>query len=163
VAAALRLEHNAVPGDIAARIANFLLTDIRHILSEAGPSPSHPGFALDPGRLASLALMTEQGKVSLKNARQALELAVSENRDPEIIIRERGWELITDPAAIATAVSAVYAAETSIFAEAAACAANPKRRGTLSAYLVGKVLAATNGRADPRIAGKQIAEIIDRL
>jgi aspartyl-tRNA(Asn)/glutamyl-tRNA(Gln) amidotransferase subunit B len=117
------------------------------------------GFALTPERLASLALMIDKGRVSTKNARQALEAAAAENRDPEEIVRERGWELLNDPEKIARAVEAVRAAEETIFAEAAA-ADSPKRRQTLTAFLVGKVLAATGGRADPAIARKQIEELI---
>ena len=37
---------------------------------------------------------------------------------------------------------------------------NQKRRQTLTAYLTGKVLAATGGRADTKIAGAQIEELI---
>jgi len=39
---------------------------------------------------------------------------------------------------------------------AAAEAGKEKRRRTLTAYLVGKVLSATGGRADPNIAGEQV-------
>ncbi|MDR1597123.1 MAG: Asp-tRNA(Asn)/Glu-tRNA(Gln) amidotransferase GatCAB subunit B, partial [Treponema sp.] len=83
-------------------------------------------------------------------------------KDPEIIVRERGWELLSDPEEIARAVQAVYAAEGRSFQEARAAAAqgNARRLGALSAYLVGKVLAATGGRADPRIAGQQVGGLI---
>ena len=149
--------------DAAAKIANFLLTDIKHILHREGLSPSCLGnFPLNPGRLASLVIMTSKGQVSGKNARQAMELVCSQDKDPDTIVREQGWELITDPAIIAEAVKAVHTAEASVFTEAAA-AGNPKRQKTLTAFLVGKVLAATNGRADPAVAGIQIEEIIRGL
>jgi len=163
VAAAVKLDPGLAPRELAARIANFLLAEIKHILNREGLSPSDLGsFTLGPDRLASLAVMTCRGKVSGKNARQAMELSLSENKDPEIIIREKGWDLLSDPDAIAEAVRAVHTAEAAVFSEASAVTGNPKRRKTLTAFLVGKVLAATNGRADPEIAGKQIEEIIAR-
>jgi aspartyl-tRNA(Asn)/glutamyl-tRNA(Gln) amidotransferase subunit B len=41
-------------------------------------------------------------------------------------------------------------------------AIDEKRRRTLTAYLTGKVLAATGGRADPKIAASLIDELIQR-
>jgi aspartyl-tRNA(Asn)/glutamyl-tRNA(Gln) amidotransferase subunit B len=98
----------------------------------------------------------------MKNAKQALEAVIAEDRDPEVIITERGWEQLTDPAQIAAAVRSVEAAEGATIADlkAAIAGGNRKRQQTLTAYLVGKVLAATGGRADPKIASRQIEEII---
>jgi aspartyl-tRNA(Asn)/glutamyl-tRNA(Gln) amidotransferase subunit B len=155
--------------DAAGRIVKLLLTDIKHILHRDGlsparlaPSSAEGAFRLYPERLASLVTLAARGAVSGKNGKQTLALVLEEDKDPETIIRERGWELLSDPAEIAKAVRAVYTAEALSFGEARAAAAqgNARRLGALSAYLVGKVLAATNGRADPRIAGQQIAGLI---
>jgi aspartyl-tRNA(Asn)/glutamyl-tRNA(Gln) amidotransferase subunit B len=147
--------------DAAGRIANLLLVDVKHLLHRKGlPLRSLGNFALTPERLASLAVMTGKGRVSTKNARQALETSADEDRDPEEIVREKGWELLSDSGKIAEAVKAVRLAEENIFAQAAALKENPKRRQTLTAFLVGKVLAATGGRADPGIARKQIEALL---
>jgi aspartyl-tRNA(Asn)/glutamyl-tRNA(Gln) amidotransferase subunit B len=152
--------------DAAGRIANLLLQDIKHILGREGIDPRNIGaFALSPRRLAALVVLSARGQVSGKNARQALEAAAREDKDPESIIRERGWEQLSDPAKIAEAVRAVSEAEAPAVAELRAIAAGekdapPKRRQTLTAFLVGKVLAATGGRADPQIAGTQIEALI---
>jgi aspartyl-tRNA(Asn)/glutamyl-tRNA(Gln) amidotransferase subunit B len=156
--------------DAASRIVKLLLTEIKHILHRDGLSPARlapsslPGgaFKLYPERLASLAALASRGVVSGKNGKQVLALILEEDKDPEAIVRERGWELLSDPAKITEAVRTVYAAEGRSFAEARAALAqgNAKRLGALSAYLVGKVLALTGGRADPRIAGQQIQGLI---
>jgi aspartyl-tRNA(Asn)/glutamyl-tRNA(Gln) amidotransferase subunit B len=159
-AAAAAVSCGIAKKDAASRVANFLLIDIKRMLHREGLSPaSLSSFTLTPQRLASLVILLSQGRVSTKNARQAMEAAAAEGRDPADIIREKGWELITDPGAIADAVSAVLAAEESIAAELrsiAADTAKEKRRRTLTAYLLGKVLAATGGRADTKIAGERI-------
>jgi aspartyl-tRNA(Asn)/glutamyl-tRNA(Gln) amidotransferase subunit B len=148
--------------DAAGRIANYLLTDIKHILHRTGLSfKKLPAFALNPVRLAGIVVPLVRGLLSTKNAREALEAVVSENRDPADIIREKGWELLADPAAISEAVNMVRAEEGPVFAEASAAAVeNPKRKQTLTAFLVGKVLKKTGGRADPKIVREQIEEVL---
>jgi aspartyl-tRNA(Asn)/glutamyl-tRNA(Gln) amidotransferase subunit B len=152
--------------EAAARIANWLLSDIRHCLSRAGLGPGDIfALKLSPDRLAALVVMTARGRISGKIAKEALAALIAGDRDPEALIRERNWEQLTDPAKIAEAVQAVYQAEPAVFEQARAAGDAPgsgasRRRHTLTAYLVGKVLAATGGRADPKIAGKQIEELI---
>jgi aspartyl-tRNA(Asn)/glutamyl-tRNA(Gln) amidotransferase subunit B len=155
--------------DAASRVANLLLTDIKRLLHREGlPLTALGSFKLTPERLAALVSMTAGGQVSTKNAKQTLEAVLAEDKDPERIIREKGWELLRDPAEIAEAVKAVHAAEAAAFAEASAFAKagagadNPKRRQTLTAFLVGKVLAATGGRADPGITRRQIEELLNK-
>ncbi|MDR0374110.1 MAG: Asp-tRNA(Asn)/Glu-tRNA(Gln) amidotransferase subunit GatB [Treponema sp.] len=167
VAAALRVARR-VSADLdkksaASRIANWLLTDIKHILAREGVALSAIGsFKLTVDRFACLVAMTAAGSLSTKNAKQTLELALAEDRDPVDIIREKGWEQITDPVKIAEVVALVEREEAATFAEAreAATAKNQKRRRTLAAFLVGKALEKTQGRADPRIVGEQIQAII---
>jgi aspartyl-tRNA(Asn)/glutamyl-tRNA(Gln) amidotransferase subunit B len=148
--------------DAAARINNRLISDIRHILSREGlPVSAIASLKVSPRRLASLVALSAQGRLSGKNAKQTLEAVIAEDKEPEAIIRERGWERLADPEQIARAVQAVYDAEGAVFADAGT-AGNPKRRRTLAAYLVGKVLERTGGRADPRIAGEQVEALIAR-
>jgi len=146
--------------DAAARVANWLLQDIKHILGREGIElRGIGGFRLTPARLASLIVMAGAGKISGKNARQCADAVIKEDKDPARIVKERGWELISDPAQIAEAVRAVARDESAAVAELKA-GVNDKRRQTLIAYLTGKVLAATGGRADPKIAGNLINELI---
>ncbi|MDR0316445.1 MAG: Asp-tRNA(Asn)/Glu-tRNA(Gln) amidotransferase subunit GatB [Treponema sp.] len=143
--------------EAAGRIANWLLQDVKHILGKEGIELRDIGsFRLNPKRFASLAAMTAAGKITGKNARQTLEAVIAEDKDPAQIVKERGWELISDPAKIAKAIRTVAEAEAATVAELRGTAIDEKRRRTLMAYLTGKVLAATGGRADPKIVGSQI-------
>jgi aspartyl-tRNA(Asn)/glutamyl-tRNA(Gln) amidotransferase subunit B len=147
--------------DAASRISSRLASDIRHILSREGlPLSAIASLKITPRRLASLVVLSAQRKVSGKNAKQTLEAVIAEDRDPEDLIRERGWDLLTDPERIAEAVRGVYEDEGPLFKEARE-AVNPKRRRTLTAYLVGKVLERTAGRADPGVAGEQVKRLIE--
>ena len=117
-------------------------------------------FRLSPRRLAGLIAMSAAGKISGKNAKQTLEAVIKEDKDPQTIVTERGWELIADPAKIAETVLTVAAAEAEAGAAARAAAPDDRRRQTLTAFIVGKVLAASGGRADPKIAGQQIEALL---
>jgi aspartyl-tRNA(Asn)/glutamyl-tRNA(Gln) amidotransferase subunit B len=149
--------------EAALQINKRLISDIRHILARRGLNASAlASFPLTPRRLAALTALNLQGRISGKHVKQTLDLVIAEDRDPEAILRERHWECLSDPAEIAETVRTVQEAEQSVFAEVRAAIAegNLKRRHTLTAYLVGKVLAATGGRADPQIAGAQIEAAI---
>ncbi|MDR1970334.1 MAG: Asp-tRNA(Asn)/Glu-tRNA(Gln) amidotransferase subunit GatB [Treponema sp.] len=148
----------------APKIANWLLQDVKHILNRQGLSLAGiGGLSLSPARLASLVGLEESGAISVKIAKRTLEAVIGEDRDPETIVRDRRWEILRDPVEIAGVLKAVAAAEGKALAEArdAAAGGNGKRRQTLTAFLVGKVLERTGGRADPRIAGAQVAALID--
>jgi aspartyl-tRNA(Asn)/glutamyl-tRNA(Gln) amidotransferase subunit B len=146
--------------DAALRIVNWLLQDIKHILSREGiPLHGLGSLKLNPRRLAALAVLVSGGRISAKIAKQTLEAVLAEDQDPADIIRERGWERLSDPDKIAKAVDEVCNDEENLaLAEAwlVTKVGNEKRRQTLTAFLVGKVLEKTNGRADPRIARAQI-------
>jgi aspartyl-tRNA(Asn)/glutamyl-tRNA(Gln) amidotransferase subunit B len=149
--------------DAANRIVNFLLTDIKHILRRDGISPAEFGsFALTPARLASLIALIAGDTLSGRNGRQAAEAVLAEDRDPAVIVRERGWEQFSDPAKIAAAVKAVSENEAASLEEAreAAAAGNAKRAGALASYLVGKALSATGGRANPKMVRTQVEQLM---
>ncbi|MDR2445518.1 MAG: Asp-tRNA(Asn)/Glu-tRNA(Gln) amidotransferase subunit GatB [Spirochaetaceae bacterium] len=149
--------------DAALRVANRLLTEVKHILSREKIEPARIGeLRLSSHRLAELTALVACGKISNKNAKQALEAVFAEDKDPATLIKERGWEQINDPAVISEAVKQVWEAEAETVASARAAleAGNQKKVKSLSAYLVGKTLAATGGRASPEIAGAQVEALL---
>ncbi|MDR2659333.1 MAG: Asp-tRNA(Asn)/Glu-tRNA(Gln) amidotransferase subunit GatB [Spirochaetaceae bacterium] len=149
--------------DAAARIANRLLSDVKHILSrDKIDLACIGGIKLTPARIAELTILVANGKTSNKNVKQILEAVFSEDKDPAVIVKERGLEQINDPAIIAAAVKNVWdaEAETVKAAMAAIESGNQKKIKSLSAYLVGKAIAETGGRASPEIAGQQVNELL---
>jgi aspartyl-tRNA(Asn)/glutamyl-tRNA(Gln) amidotransferase subunit B len=145
----------------AQKVSNWLLSDIKHILSRDNIDASAIGtLKLTARRLAELVTLVARGELSSKNAKQTLEAVLSEDKDPAQIIREKGWAQISDPKIIAEALEKVAAAEAKTFEEAreAIVADNKKRLSTLTAFLTGKVIAELKGRANPEIAGKLVQE-----
>jgi aspartyl-tRNA(Asn)/glutamyl-tRNA(Gln) amidotransferase subunit B len=158
--AALPPEKALSQKDAADRIAKWILSDIKHLLHKEGLA-GLDSFTLSPSRLASLVVMQAQGRLTGKLAKQTLERAVVEDKDPELIVREHHWEQITDPVLIAETARKVLAQEGATAGELQGLGnEDEKRRKTLFAYLVGKVLAATGGRADPKTAGEEIEKLL---
>ena len=150
----------------AVRIANWFLTDIKFILNKKGIAVKNiGGFPLNPRRLKSLAVMLSEGRITGKLAKQCMETIIAEDKDPEEIVKANNWEQLSDPVKIAEAVKSVFIAEEKTVTElrsiiASGEANKEKRRRTLTAYLVGKSLAATGGRADPKITGEQVEKLL---
>jgi len=141
------------PHVAAERVYAWLSSDVKRVMNrDKIAAEGMASMRLSPKRLASLVSLVASGKISGKIAKQTLEAVFSDDADPEAIVKERGWEQIVDPAVIGKAVEAAFAADPK--AVAAAAAGDQK----ITAYLVGKTIAATGGRADPVLAGKLVAE-----
>ena len=141
------------PHAAAERVSAWLSSDVKRVMNRDGIDVADIGsMKLTPGRLASLVHLVVNGKISGKIAKQTLETVFAEDADPDAIVKARDWEQITDPAAIGKAVSEAFAAD--LKAVAAAAAGDEK----IKAYLVGKTIAATGGRADPVLAGRLVTE-----
>lgn len=146
--------------DTVSRIVNWILSDLKHIMDRDHIAPEQlEHFRLDPRRLGELVVLLAEDKISQKNAKQVVDIVLTEDKDPVLIIHERGWEQIHDPRIIADAIRTVLNNEPAAISELKTTD-NAKRKKTLTTYLVGKVLASTGGRADPKIVGQQLQEVL---
>jgi aspartyl-tRNA(Asn)/glutamyl-tRNA(Gln) amidotransferase subunit B len=128
------------------RLVVWMSSDVKRIMNRDGiASEAVLSMKLSPARLSSLVGMIESGRISGKIAKQVLELVFSDDLDPETVVESKGWGQITDLHAIAAAIDEAFAAEP----EAVESAASGDAK--IIGYLVGKALAATGGRADPKL------------
>ncbi len=123
--------------------AIWLMGDVQRLLNRTGSSLIRS--FLTPERLGQLLRLLESGRIHGKLAKQTLETVFSDDKDPEQIIAERGWEQITDPGAIGRIVDGVLAQQAPAVAQIRSGDNRPH------GYLVGQVMRATSGRADPRL------------
>ena len=141
---ALALAAIAAGGD-PARVLNH----VEHNLAVEGAAD------LDPALLAALVGMEVAGELTATQAKAVLAEMVTSGRGPAEIAAERGFEAL-DTSELDSAVDAVIAE----FPEdwAAFCGADdPKKRKKLTGFFTGKVMAATQGRADGRAVGEALA------
>lgn len=149
--------------DAARRVALWLAADVKRVMNRDGLAPELINrWSFSPQRLAQIVELLGRGAISGKIAKQALELSVAEDRDPQDIVQERGWQLIQDPEVIGRYVQEVLQKEAGSFQEAIAALenGNQKRYETLTVYLVGKVLAESQGRCDAPLVKAQIEKQI---
>jgi aspartyl-tRNA(Asn)/glutamyl-tRNA(Gln) amidotransferase subunit B len=108
-------------------------------------------FPCPPARLAALAGMAEQGKISVSVAREVFAEMVEQDRDPAEIVRAKGLSQISDESAIAEIVDRVLAANAGPVAD--------YRAGKKAAFnaLIGPVMRETRGKANPQVV-RQILE-----
>lgn len=130
-------------GAEAEQLAIWLAGDIRKQLNRRGERVE-TSF-LTPQRIASLLSLLADGTIHGKIAKQVLEIVFAEDKDPQEIITEHGWEQITDPAVLKGILETVLAE-------------NPKAVSQIEegdrkpiGFLVGKVMQATEGRAEPKL------------
>ena len=136
----------ASPADLAV----WLMGDVQKLLNRAGTTLRDS--PLTPGRLAELLRLLDEGRIHGKLAKQTLEAVFTDDEDPGAIIAARGWEQITDPDEIGRIVDGVLEENESAVAQIRAGDSKPH------GYLVGQVMRATSGRADPKLVQSVLSE-----
>ena len=132
--------------------ANYLLTDVQGLLS--GESISRPEFLITPENFAELICLIYQGKISSKIAKAVLEEMYDTGADPSNVIESKGLNQISDQSEIEDIIKKVIAE-------------NPKpvedyKQGKEASFqfLVGKIMAASRGKANPEMARQALKEAL---
>jgi len=123
--------------------ALWLASDVKKHLNRTGKSLSES--PLSAKRLAELLGLLASKRIHGKIAKATLEKVFEEDKDPLSIIREKGWEQITDPQELGAHVEAVMKAHAGVVAEIRA------GDSRLVTFLIGEIMKNTSGRADPAL------------
>ena len=107
---------------------------------------------ITPTSLAQLVGLIADGKISGKIAKDVFAVLVEEGGDPRAIVERRGLEQVTDRDALASAVAEVVAAH------AGETARYRDGETKLLGFFVGRVMAATGGKANPKLANELLRE-----
>jgi aspartyl-tRNA(Asn)/glutamyl-tRNA(Gln) amidotransferase subunit B len=107
---------------------------------------------ISPAQVARVAELVAEGKLTNKLARQAVDGVLAGEGDVDEVVASRGLEVVRDDGAIEKAVDEALAANPDIVEKYRA--GNTKVTGAI----VGAVMKATQGKADPGQVNKLIAE-----
>jgi aspartyl-tRNA(Asn)/glutamyl-tRNA(Gln) amidotransferase subunit B len=122
--------------------ANWVITNLFAVLNKLGlPISRSPISAPNLGRLIDL---IADGTISGRLAKEVFEIMAETGADPAAIVEVRGLRQISDESAIETAVDTIIAANPAQVDEFRA--GNAKVLG----WLVGQVMKATGGKANPQ-------------
>ncbi len=130
--------------------ASWLGSDVKRLLNREGVELAES--PLTPERLAGLLVLLASGRIHGKIAKQVLEVLFAEGKDPETIIRERAWEQLIDAGAIAKLVDEAIDANEKAAAQIRAGDEKPV------GFLVGEIMKATSGRAEPQLVRSVLKE-----
>ncbi|HVP20043.1 MAG TPA: Asp-tRNA(Asn)/Glu-tRNA(Gln) amidotransferase subunit GatB, partial [Spirochaetia bacterium] len=130
-------------GADAQSAALWLAADVKKHLNRTGATLS--SSPLSARRLAELLGLLSAKRIHGRIAKSVLEKIFAEDKDPLAIIREKGWEQITDPATLGSHVDSVIEANAEVVASIRAGDSRP------ITFLIGEIMKETSGRADPAL------------
>ena len=135
-------------------ISNWIMGDLFRLLKEQKLDADLyiTRWPVPPEHLASLVQLVDENKISGKIAKNVFDAMVATGRMPQAIVAERGLEQISDVTSIETAIDGILANYPKQIAEYRA--GNEK----VFAFLVGQVMRATQGKANPQ----KVNEILKR-
>lgn len=134
--------------DDARLAANWVLTEILRVLKEKNISIEE--FSIEPENIGKLIKLIKANTISSKIAKDVFEILLSENKDPEIIVKEKGLVQITDNSEIEKIVEQVLAENHQSVEDYKAGKSNALK------YLVGQSMRLSKGKANPQMINEMI-------
>ena len=138
----------------AKAVANWLLSDISRILNEKEMEPENLPFT--GKELAKLVELIDKGTISSAIAKKVVEELFENPKDPEEIIKEKGWIQISDEGAIKEVVMKILENNPQSIADFKA------GKDRALGFLVGQAMKETKGKANPQMLNKMFLEELNK-
>jgi len=139
----------------AKAISNWIMGELLRLLNARNMNLSEA--KVTPSSLAKLLELIKKGSISNKMAKEVFELMFEEGKDPEQIVKDKGLTQISDAGQLAQILADVIAK-------------NPKSAGDFQAgqgtgcgLLVGQVMKATKGQANPGVVNAMLREMLSKV
>ena len=131
-------------------VNNWIISDISRILNETEMDSIEIPF--DANQLGKLVILIDKGTISSSIGKKVLEELFENPRDPEDIIKEKGWIQISDEGEIKQLVLKIIEANPQSVADFKA------GKDRAIGFLVGQAMKETKGKANPQMLNKMFAE-----
>ena len=135
-------------------VANWLLSDVSRILNEKEIEPDQIPFTAN--QLAKMIELIENGTISSAIGKKVLEELFENPRDPEEIIKEKGWIQISDEGAIKEVVTRILENNPQSIIDYKA------GKDRALGFLVGQAMKETKGKANPQMLNKMFLEELNK-
>ena len=133
-------------------ISNWIQGDLFRVIKErkldGGLHIS--SWPIYPEQVAALVRLIDQGTISGKMAKSLFEETLDTEESPEKLVRDKGLEQVSDTGAIEDAIDQVLAKHTQQVAEFRS------GKDKVFGFLVGQVMKATQGKANPRLVNETL-------
>lgn len=130
--------------------ANWLLTEVLRVLKEKNINIEE--FFVSAINLGKLIKLIKSNVISSKIAKDVFEILLTEEKDPEVIVKENGWIQISDDSEIEKIVEQVLEANKQSIEDYKAGKSNALK------YLVGQGMKLSKGKANPQMITDMILE-----
>ena len=134
-------------------VNNWIISDISRILNETEMEPIQIPF--DAKQLGKLVVLIDKGTISSSIGKKVLVELFENPRDPEDIIKEKGWIQISDEGAIKEVVLKILENNPQSIADYKG--GKDKALG----FLVGQAMKETKGKANPQMLNKMFLEVLN--
>lgn len=132
--------------------ANWILTEVLRVLKEKNIEINE--FSVSSENIGKLINLIKSNVISSKIAKEVFEILLQENKDPEIIVKEKGLVQITDNSEIEKIVNQVLDENTQSIEDYKNGKSNALK------YLVGQAMKLSKGKANPQMINDMILERI---
>lgn len=135
-------------------VNNWIISDISRILNETEREPIEIPFNSE--QLGKLVILIDKGTISSSIGKKVLVELFENPRDPEDIIKEKGWIQISDEGAIKEVVQKILEANPQSIADYKA------GKDRALGFLVGQAMKETKGQANPQMLNKMFLEELNK-
>ncbi len=134
-------------------VANWMSGELFRLLNSSGIDISQA--TTSPSDLAAIIELTASGKISQQAAKSVLEQNFRDGRDPNKLVEQLGLVQVSDEAALGSVIDEVVTSNPKSVADYRA----GKRKAL--GFLVGQVMKATRGKANPKVVNGLLRERLD--
>ena len=131
-------------------VNNWIISDISRILNEEEMDAKDIPFTAE--ELGKLIILIDKGTISSSIGKKVLEELFENPKDPEEIIKEKGWIQISDEGEIKKIVSKILEANPQSIADYKA------GKDRALGFLVGQAMKETKGKANPKMLNQMFLE-----
>jgi aspartyl-tRNA(Asn)/glutamyl-tRNA(Gln) amidotransferase subunit B len=134
----------------AKAVSNWMMGDLSRLLNAHNMDITR--CKVSPRQLTDMLKLMDRGTISGKIAKTVFEEMFATGKDPEQIVQEKGLVQITDEGAIAAVVEEVLASNAKVVEDYL------KGKDRAFGFLVGQVMKATRGKANPELVNRLLKE-----
>lgn len=135
-------------------VSNWIMGDLLKMMNASGLEIEN--VRIKPEQLAKLLRLIDQGTISGKIAKNVFEEMFNSGQDPETIVQQKGLVQISDEGLIEKVVQQVIDANPKSVAD------YQSGKKQAIGFLVGQVMKATKGKANPGIVNKMLTDLLDK-
>ena len=136
---------------LAKPVANLVINDIAARMN-ADAAFALAASPLTPARMIELVQLLAEDAISSKQAKEVLAAVIDEDKDPAVIVEERGMKQVSDAGAIEAVVDEVIAANPDKVAQ------YQGGKTGLIGFFVGQCMKAMRGQGNPKLINELLAK-----